>query len=156
MDVIGQLEAHGSTMVTPADYVVTCQRAVLNELARTLTPSTQIMGKGVGTPLSGGWDAETVEIGGHRFLVDGYHTHDEMMFHHLDDYVVVDITGADGAAQTFSGDGSDISRLEDFDAVEQYQFWYGQRFVDRRNRSGTLTGISISNYDADIFAAVPR
>lgn len=149
MDFIGEIEAAGNTTVTPDSHVMTCQRAVFNELARTLISFTQIQGKG--QALQGGWT--TINLAGNDFLVDGYHTHDELMAHCLDDYVVVDLSGD---IQTFMGDGSQFARLEDFDGVEWFMYWYGNRFAERRNRSGTLKGISISNYDADQFAAVPR
>lgn len=149
MDFIQQINASGNTQVAPDSHVLTCQGAVLNELARTLVSFTQIREKG--QELAGGWT--TVRLAGFDFLEDGYHTHDELMCHCLDDYVVVDMSGD---AQVFTGDGNQMTRIDDWDAIEYYMYWYGQRFAERRNRSGTLTGISISNYTADTFAAVPR
>ena len=148
-DFIREIQASGNSPVTPDNTVMSCQGAVLQELARTLVSFTQIMGKG--QTLEGGWD--TVRLAGFDFVEDGYHTHDELMAHCLDDYVVADLDGEPSIAAI---DGSEFSRLADFDGKEWYMRHYVQRWADRRNRSGTLKGISISNYDADQFAAVPR
>lgn len=149
MDFVGEIEAASNSPVTPDSHVFSLQRAPLNELARTLVSYTQVMGKG--QDLVGGW--ETVSLANNDFLIDGYHTHNELMAHSLEDYFVVDLDGEPGV---WAGDGNQYRRLSDFDGKEWFMKHYLQRFADRRNRSGTLTGISISDYDADRFASVPR
>lgn len=146
MEFIGQIEAHGETEVTADSHAFTCQRAVAHEYAKTLIGYTSIQQKG--GQLAGGWTG--VKFGEHTFVVDGYHTHDELMAHCLADYRVVDL----GAPSVFSDDGSEWSRSVDHDSKELWMRWYAQRFCKRRNRSGVLKSITVA--DADKFASVPR
>src|SRR5690606_38942779 len=106
MDFVGQIEDRSQSPVTPDTHVFSCQRAVFNALARTLIPYTQIQQKG--RELEGGW--ETVRIAGHDFLIDSYHTPDELMAHCLEDYHVVDL---DGEPSVYDKDGSPYQRLAD-------------------------------------------
>lgn len=147
MDFWGEIEAASNSPVSPDTHVHTCQRAVYNEIARTLLPFTQIVGKG--RELEGGWD--TVRIAGQDFLVDPFHTHDELMTHCLDDYVVCDL---EGEAHVDTSAGGEWKQLDDYDGREKMWKHYVQRFLVQRNRSGTLKGITTTT-NADRFAAVP-
>ncbi|HET7322164.1 MAG TPA: hypothetical protein VFI96_06690 [Longimicrobiaceae bacterium] len=150
MEFIGEVEAQGQTTVSPETHTFTTQKAVEHELAKTLIGYTQMQQKGA--KLQGGWD--TVMIGPYRFLIDAYHTHDELMLHCLDDYRVVPLGSSSTQGAVATPDGNKYARLADFDGKEWYMRAWLQRFMVRRNRSGVLTGISVSS--ADRFAAVPR
>lgn len=146
MDFFGELEAASGVAVSPETHVHTCQRGVYNAYARTLVPYTQIAGKG--RELDGGWD--TVRAGGQDFLIDAFHTHDELMSHCIEHYVVCDL---EGEAHVDTSGGPEWSNIDDYDGREKRWKHYVQRFAAQRNASGTLKGIAVS--DADRFAAVP-
>jgi hypothetical protein len=150
MEFLAEVEANGQFEVSPESHVFTCQKGVEIELAKTLIGYTQIQQKG--GKLQGGWD--TVMVGPYRFLIDGYHTHDELMLHCLDDYRVVPLGSASTNGSVATPDGNKYQRLADYDGRSWYMKAYLQRFMVRRNRSGVLTGISVSN--SDKYAAVPR
>ena len=61
----------------------------------------------------------------------------------------------DGEADYFAEDGSQFSRLSDFDGKEWYVKSYLQNFSDRRNRHAALTGITLANVTASDFSPVP-
>jgi hypothetical protein len=148
MDFWGELEGASGQAVGPDTHVHTCQRAVYNALARTLTPSTQIVGKGA--ELEGGWD--TIRIAGQDFLLDAQHTHDELMTHAKDHYVVIDL---EGEPHVDTSGGPEWQQVDDFDAREKLWKHYVQRIAVQRNCSGTLKGIAVTSGHADRFAAVP-
>lgn len=148
MDFLGEIEAAGGTTVSPETHVLSCQRAVYNEYARTLLPYTQIGQKG--RDLEGGW--ETVRAGGQDFLVDSFHTHDELMAHCVEDYVVLDLEGEPHVDRSA---GTEWHQIDDYDGREKLWKHYVQRLAIQRNRSGTLKGIATQSGAADRFAAVP-
>lgn len=148
MDFWGEIEGAGGITVTPETHVHTAQRSVYNEYARTLLPYTQITGKG--RDLEGGW--ETVRAGGQDFLIDSFHTHDELMTHCIDHYVVVDL---EGEPHVDTSGGPEWQQIDDYDGREKLWKHYVQRFAVQRNASGTLRAISVTSGYADRFAAVP-
>lgn len=148
MDFWGEIEAAYGQTVTPDSHVHTCQRAVYNAYARTLLPYTQIVGKG--RDLEGGW--ETLRCGGQDFLVDSFHTHDELMTHALDAYVVLDL---EGEPHVDTSGGPEWQQIDDYDGREKLWKHYVQRFAVQRNGSGTLKGIAVASGTADKFAAIP-
>lgn len=148
MDFWGEIEAAGSTTISPETHVHTCQRAVYNEYARSLLPFTQIGQKG--RDLEGGW--ETVRAGGQDFLVDSFHTHDELMTHCTEDYVVVDLEGEPHVDRSA---GTEWHQIDDYDGREKLWKHYVQRLAIQRNRSGTLKGITVQTGAADKFSATP-
>ena len=148
MDFWGEIEGASGMTVTPENHVHSCQRAVYNEYARTLLPYTQIVGKG--RDLEGGW--ETVRCGGQDFLVDSFHTHDELMTHAVDHYVVLDL---DGEPHVDKSAGTEWHQIDDYDGREKLWKHYVQRLAVQRNASGTLKGISVQSGAADKFAAIP-
>lgn len=145
-----ELMAQGGSEVTESSHVFTTHPGITHELARTLIGFTQIQQKG--QTLNGGWT--TVKIAGLDWIESGYHSHDEVMAHCKADYFCVKLGNASVDGQVATPDGQKFSRLADYDGKEYYMRTYLQRIVPRRNRSGTLKGIS--NPNADTFAAVPR
>lgn len=148
MDFWGEIEAASGMTVSPESHVHTCQRGVYNEFARTITPFTQITSKG--RDLEGGW--ETVRCAGQDFLVDSFHTHDELMTHCPDHYVVVDL---EGDAHVDTSGGPEWQQIDDFDGREKLWKQYCQRFAVQRNACGTLRQIAVRSGYADRFAANP-
>jgi hypothetical protein len=143
------LRTHGQSPVTKTSHVFSCQEGPVHELAKTLIGYRQAPMSGV--KLTGGWENEMVEVAGHGFLIDDYHTHDEVLAHALDDLYAADLGGKEN---TFADDGSPYQRLPDYDGKEWYMRHYFQRFADRRNRLGALRGVP--NPYADAFAPVPH
>jgi hypothetical protein len=141
-----RIRANGGTPVRKDSHVFSCQEGIVLELAKTLLGYRQAPMDGM--TLTGGWESDLVNVAGHAFLIDDYHTPDELMAHCLEDLYAVDLNGA---ANEFSEDGSVWSRLEDWDAMEKYRRHYFQRFADRRNRMGVLR--DIPNPYADTLSA---
>lgn len=148
MDFWGEIEGASGMTVSPETHVHSCQRAVYNEYARTLLPYTQITQKG--RDLEGGW--ETVRAGGQDFLVDSFHTHDELMTHCLDHYAVLDL---EGEAHVDTSGGAEWQQIDDYDGREKLWKHYVQRLALQRNASGTLKEIAVQSGAADKFAAIP-
>jgi hypothetical protein len=143
-EFLAKIEAKGQTQVTPESHVLTMQKGLEIELAKTLLPFQQQ--NNLGGTLEGGY--RTVNIAGHSFVLDSYHIPGVMYAICLEDFHVVDL---DGDPDVVALDGSAWSRLPDYDGREMYAKHYVQRFASRRNRSGALTGISNPNhqrYDA--------
>ncbi len=146
MEWIAEIEAKSNSEVSPSSHVFTLHPGVLLELAKTLIPYTQIMGKG--QELTGGWT--TVQIGGHDFVKTGYHVQDVVYAICKEDAHVVDL---DGEASIWDGDGSQFRRLANYDGKEWFAKHYGQRFFSRRNRSGCLTSVTNPNYQK--YSTIP-
>lgn len=148
MDFWGEIEAASGMQVTPETHVHTCQRAVFNQLARSLLPFGQFQKDG--RELEGGWS--TVRVAGQDLLVDQQHTHDELMTHCIDHYAVCDL---EGEPHVDTSAGGEWKQLDDFDGREKMWKHYVQRFAVQRNASGTLKNIAVASGAADRFAAVP-
>jgi hypothetical protein len=143
-----QLRAKSTSPVGPATHVCCAQGAVIAELARTLVgfqQQTQL-----GRTFEGGYEA--VRIAGMDFIEDDWQIHDVLYTLSVEDLFRVDL---DGEADYFAEDGSQFSRLADFDGKEWYVKSYLQNFSDRRNRHAALTGITLANVTASDFSPVP-
>lgn len=138
MEFVTEIFSKSQSPVTPSSHTMVAQPAAVIELAKTLIPYTQLNGKGKELP--GGWT--TVKIGGHDFVEDPYQVPDVIYALCMEDLRVIDL---DGDAKIWSGDGSEFSRLADFDGREWYAYHFVQRLLKRRNRCGALTGITVSN-----------
>ena len=86
------------------------------------------------------------------FIEDDWQIHDVLYTLSVEDLFRVDL---DGEADYFAEDGSQFSRLADFDGKEWYVKSYLQNFSDRRNRHAALTGITLANVTASDFSPVP-
>lgn len=147
MEWAKEMQSKGMSQVTSSSHVFSTSPGVVIELAKTLIPYTQIQQKG--RSLDGGWT--TVSVGGFEFVEDPFHIHNAIVGWCVEDMKVVDL---DGDPKMYSGDGSEWARLADFDGSEAFARHYVQRFLDRRNRSGALTGIA--GVDADRYSASPN
>lgn len=143
-----KMRAKSTSPVGPSTHVAIAQGAVVAELARSLVGFQQQ--QSLGRTFEGGYQA--VRIAGMDFVEDDWFLHDVMVTMCIEDLYNVDLGGE---ADVYSEDGSQFSRLEDFDAKEWYAREYGQFFTDRRNRHGALTGISLPNTDGDDFSPSP-
>jgi hypothetical protein len=148
MSFVKQIAAKSQSQITASTNVMACQPAATMELARTLIPFTQINQKG--QTLNGGWD--TVRIGQYDFVEDNYNPHDVLYCICMEDMAVVNL---DGEASLWAGDGSEWSRLADYDGREVFAKHYVQRLPRRRNRSGALTGITLTD-GAQVFSPDPN
>lgn len=144
-----KLRAKSTSPVTRQTHTCVAQGAVIAELARTLVGFQQQ--QNLGRTFRGGYQA--VEIAGKDFVEDDFFLHDVLVTLSHEDLWNVDLGGG---ADYFAEDGSQFSRLADFDGKEWYVRAYGNTFADRRNRMGALTGISLPNVDADDFSPSPN
>lgn len=143
-----KLRAKSTSPVSPQTHVCIAQGAVVAELARTLVGFQQQMQ--LGRTFEGGYQA--VRIAGQDFIEDDWFLHDVIVTLCLEDLYNVDLGGE---ADIYSEDGSQFRRLEDHDSKEWYVREYGQYYVDRRNRLGALTEISLPNVSGDDFSPSP-
>ena len=146
MQFLAEIGARSDSKVTTDSHVITCQPAVEMELAKELIAFQQQAQ--LGKELQGGWTA--VKVGNFNLLSDRYHLADVMYALCPEDLFVVNLLEAEFA----SDDGSQWSRLADYDGKEAYVRWFGNRFANRLNRLGALTGISIDSKNR--WAAVPK
>lgn len=144
-----QLAAKSTSPVSASTHTCVAQGAVLAELARTLVGFQQQ--QNLGRTFEGGYTA--VRIGDMDFLRDDFQIHNVLYALSLEDLWDADL---DGEADYFAEDGSQFSRLADFDGKEWYVKHYKQTFVDRRNRFGMLTGITLSNVSATDYDPSPN
>lgn len=142
-------KSHSRSPVNRNTHVSVCQAAVTSELARTLTGFQQQ--SQLGREFMGGW--QSVVINDMEFIEEDSFPHDVLVTLCMEDLYFIDL---DGEAETYSEDGSQFSRLADFDGNEWFVRHYFAQMTDRRNRHAALTGISLPNYDADDFANVPH
>lgn len=149
MKFLKKLQTKSQAQVNSSTHVLTCQEGVTMELARTLIPYTQIQTKG-GT-LPGGWDAITIGSGLPDFVESSYHWHNVLNAFCLGEARVIDL---DGRPDIWAGDGSEWSRLVDFDGSELFFKHYVQRLFRQRNRFGSLYGIATTDSAYD-FSASP-
>jgi hypothetical protein len=146
MEFAAEIAAKSNSPVTPQSHTFTCQEGVVLELAKTLVPFTQINQKG--KDLEGGWT--TVRVAGHDFVTDSYHIPDVVYALCMEDAFVCPL---DGDERVWDGDGSEFRRLANFDGKEWFARHYVQRFLNRRNRSGAMTGVV--NPNKDRYSAQP-
>lgn len=146
MEFLEYISAKSNSEVSAASHVLTMQNGVRIELAKDILPYQQQ--NQLGRSLEGGW--RTVRVGEFDLLTSHYHPHDLMYAVCPEDIHVVDL---DGEPAVFAEDGSDVSRLADYDGIEWYLKHYVQRFPSRRNRMGTLT--SITNPNKERYSAHP-
>jgi hypothetical protein len=144
-----KLAAKSTSPVTAQTHTCVTQGAVVAELARTLVAFQQQ--QQLGRTFEGGYQA--VRIAGLDFIEDDFQIQDALYFLSMEDLFNVDL---DGEADYFAEDGSQFSRLSDFDGKEWYVKHYKQNFVNRRNRFGVLTGISLPNVTASEFDPTPN
>jgi len=138
MEFMAEVSAKSNSEVSVGSHVWTMQEGVKIELAKDLLPYQQQ--SQLGRELQGGW--RTVKVGEFEMVTSPYHLHDVAYLLCPEDLHVVDL---DGEPSVFAGDGSQFSRLADYDGVEWYLRHYVQRFASRRNNMGALTGITNSN-----------
>lgn len=143
-----KLEAKSTQPVTNQTHACVASPAVMAELARTLTGFQQQAN--LGQTFEGGYQA--VRIAGMDFIKDTWQLHDVVYTVCREDIFNADL---DGQADYFAEDGSQFSRLADYDGREWYVKHYFNRWSDRRNRHGALTGITLSNVTADDFSPTP-
>ena len=143
-----QLRAKSTSPVGPSTHVCCAQGSVIAELASTLVGCQQQTA--LGRTFEGGYEA--VRIANMDFIEDDWQIHDVLYTLSVEDLFTVDL---DGEADYFAEDGSQFSRLSDFDGKEWYVKSYKQSFSDRRNRHAALTGISLANVTASDFSPVP-
>lgn len=142
-----QLQAQSNSPVTPSTHTMSTQSGIVMGLAEDITGNATL-NLPKGKVLEGGW--ETVRVGGHDFLESGYHIHDAIYAHHMEDYRSVDL---DGDPRVWAGDGSQFQRISDFDGREWFVRHYGQDFAERRNRLGVT--YNIANPDATKYVPYP-
>lgn len=150
----GKLRAYSNSPVNAQTHVCVSQAGPVHELARTLLPYQQ-MGQ-LGRKLEGGHDGVRITglgIGAMDFVTDDYFFHDVVSTICTEDLLRADLGGE---ADFYEEDGSMWSRLPDEDKQEAYVREYLATWSDRRNRHSALTGITLSNVDADDFSPVPR
>lgn len=141
-----EIAAKSNSPVTADSHVITMQDGAYIELAKDLLPYQQQ--EQLGMELRGGWRA--VRVGEFNIVKSSYHLHDVCYFLCPEDLHVVDL---DGEPAVWAGDGSEKSRLADYDGYEWYLKHYVQRFPSRRNRLGALTGVY--NPSAERYSAHP-
>jgi len=144
-----KLRAKSTDAVGPQTHVCITSPAVRAELARSLMGFQ--MQQNLGQVLEGGY--QTVRISGMDVAVDPYQLHDVWWTLSLQDLFRVDL---DGDAAIMAEDGSQFSRLQDYDGLEWYVYDYVQYISDRRNRHAVLTGISLPNVTASDFDPTPN
>lgn len=148
MKFVKRIAAKGNATINPSTNIMVTNPAVTMELARSLLPYSQIQ-REKGQVLPGGW--QTVQIANYDFIEDSYAPHNILYCICMEDMRTVPL---DGAAAVWAGDGSEFSRLADFDGKEWYAKRYLQRLATRRNRSGALTGITVTD-QFDTYTAQP-
>jgi len=138
MEFVSELEAKGTSPVTPQSHTSILHPSAWLELSKSLVPYTQIQQKGKELP--GGWTA--VNIAGHDYLKDPWTLHNVMYCLDMRDMRVADL---DGDARLWAEDGNEWSRIADFDGREVFARHYVARYMTRRNRSGSLSGFTVAN-----------
>jgi hypothetical protein len=148
-EFLQKMRAKSTSPVNPSTHTAVSAGGPIAELARTLVGFQQQ--QNLGKTLEGGY--QTIRIAGMDFLQDDFQLQDVIQFVCMEDIFAADL---DGGADYAADDGSQFSRLSDFDALEWYVAHYKQNFCDRRNRFGALTGISLANVSADDYDPSPN
>lgn len=138
MEFLAEIAAKSTSEVNTQTHVITMQEGVKIELAKGLLPYQQQ--DQLGRELRGGW--KSVNIAGFNAVTSNYHL-PEVLYAICPEEIVV--ANLDGDPSTFAEDGSERSRLADYDGYEWFVSHYVQRWCLRRNRLGALTGISNTN-----------
>jgi hypothetical protein len=146
MEFLFEIGAKSNSEVSARSHVITMQDGARIELAKTLLGYQQQ--SNLGRTLEGGWQA--VRVGEFDVVASPYHLHDVVYALCPEDLHVVDL---DGEPSAWAGDGSQNSRLADYDGYEWFIKHYVQRFPSRRNRMGALTGVT--NTNAERYSAHP-
>lgn len=149
MKFLKKLMTKSQAPVNASTHVLTTNPAVTMELARTLVPYTQIQTKGGALP--GGWDSVSIGSGMPDFVESAYHWHNALNAFCRGEARVIDL---DGRPDIYAGDGSEWSRLVDFDGSELFFKHYVQRLFVRRNRFGSLHSITTTDTALD-FSGSP-
>ncbi len=144
-----KLRAKSTAPVTRQSHTCLASGAVIAELARTLVGFQQQ--QNLGRTFRGGYQA--VEIAGKDFVEDDYFYHNVLVTLCHETCWNIDLGGE---ADYFAEDGSQFSRLADFDGKEWFVREYGNYVSDRRNRHGALTGIALPNVTAADFTPTPN
>jgi len=147
-EFLDQLAAQSTDPVTPESHVLLCAGGVRAELARTLEGFQQQMQ--LGKTFEGGYRA--VVVSGQNLVADPWQVQNVLYAICTENLYECTI----GGEEQFVDDGGSIYMpFIDFDGKQWVIREYGNRFSDRRNRHGALTGISLGNVDEDKFAPVP-
>jgi hypothetical protein len=145
-----KLQAKSTSAVNPQTHRCITSGAVVAELARTLEGFQQQQ-NGLAGEWKGGYTG--VNVRGMDIAQDDYFFHNVLVTLCLEDLYRVNLGGD---ADLWGGDGSQFSRLADYDGVEAFAVDYMQQFSPRRNRHAALTGIGLPNVTAGDFSAVPN
>ena len=148
MKFVKRIMAKSQSRIDASSNTMLCNPAVTMQLARTLLPYSQIQ-REKGQTLPGGW--ETVQIANFDFVEDTYAPHNILYCLCREDMRTVPL---DGAESIWAGDGSEFSRVADFDGKEWFAKRYVQRIFPRRNRSGVLKSITTTE-DMNDFTPSP-
>lgn len=132
----------GGAPVTAQSHAMLTQGVVVAELARSLEAFNQQMN--LGKTWEGGYQG--VRIGQWEFVEDDYAYQDVLLAVDLDNLFRANLGGD---AHMFGEDGSQFSRLADYDGVEAYALDYMQQFAPRRNTFGALTDIATTGNGYD-------
>lgn len=147
-EFLSQLAAQSTDPVTPQSHVLLCAGGVKAEMARTLEGFQQQ--QQLGRTFEGGYRA--VVVAGQDLIDDPWQIHDVLYAVCTENLYSVTI----GGEEEFIEDGGSMYMpFMDFDGKQWVVREYGNDFADRRNRMGALTGISLSNVNADLFSPVP-
>jgi hypothetical protein len=146
MQFFEEISSKSNSEVTASSHVLTMHPGAKIELAKELLPYQQQAN--LGRTLQGGW--QTVKIGEFDILTDARHIPSVVYALCPEDMAVVDVGGDLALDRTT---GSEFERMADYDGKSWYAKWYGNRFADRRNRLGALTGITVPN--AERYSAYP-
>lgn len=141
-EFVRKLRAKSTDVVTAQSHVMLTQGVVVAELARSLEAFNQQMN--LGRTWEGGYQG--VRIGQFEFAEDDYAYQDVVLAVSLDDLYRVNLGGD---AHMWGDDGSQFSRLADYDGVEAFAVDYVQQFAPRRNRMGALTDIATTGAGYD-------
>jgi len=147
MEFVEEISAKSNSEVNAQSHVITMQNGVRIELAKDLLPYQQQ--SNLGRTLQGGW--QTVRVGEFDVVASHYHLQDVVYCLCPEDLHVVDL---DGEPSVWAGDGSQFSRIANYDGAEWFIRHYVQRFASRRNNMGSLTGVS--NPNAERYNAHPN
>lgn len=133
--------------ISVTDDVALCHGSVADQLARSLMGFQQQVNQ-LGGTLDGGWT--DVMIAGMPTRQDAFFYHDVYSILHKPALFRINLGGE---ADFYAGDGSEWSRIADFDGEEAHVGEYMQYFSPHRGAHSALTGIvtpdvTDSRYDA--------
>lgn len=143
-----KLAAKSTAPVTADSHTAVLQGGPFAELARTLVGFQQQ--QQLGKTLEGGY--ETIRVANMDFAIDDYQLSDVMYLYCTEDLYTVNLL----EAGMFDEDGSQWSRLSDYDGKEANVRDYCNTFSPRRNRHGALTSITLANVTATDFDPTPN